>query len=604
MKKFLRLFLLLLLLVFIGLGANGGCGGCGEDTVKPQVMLTGPTNNSIVSGIVPIKAEATDNIGVVKVEFYIDGSKVGEDTSSPYEYSWNTDSLQYNSTHIIQAKAYDVAGNVGESPVITVKIGDTQKPEVTITNPASSIVPGSAIITIKASVQDRSKTSKIPTGIQKVEFYVDDNKIGEATASPYACNWDTSGLKHNTTHTITVKAYDNAGNIGTASLSVTINVEWTVLMYLDGHNNLGPYIQNELNYLNNVTSTAGINVVILAGLNQTNPLSYLRYFHNGIFQTLSQGNYNFGDPALLQNFLTTGIQNFPAKKYMLILCDHGSGWRRPIEGTFTRDICWDDIYDSSLTMPELKSSLQYAVSLLGKKIDLVYFDACLMGNVEVDYEIKDLVSYVISSEATAWIGSSGRWYSILNQLVANPTMSPSSLGVLTAQTYFSSYPTLERTIAVNDLSKIDDVMEKIYYFAHYLRDCLPNSASAAMYWRNQTQSFAPYGNYPEVYIDLYQYADFVLNNTSYSNLQNAALALMSSITSSVLYYAFYGYSSAKGYSIWFPDSVTYYTYGFSKYSTLDFSQSTYGNEWFWFLYDEFTALQSSTQKGKVRIDKK
>ena len=604
MKKFLKLFLLLSLLAFIGLGANGGCGGCGEDTVKPQVMITEPGDNSTVSGIVPIKANATDNVGVVKVEFYVDDSKIGEDTSSPYVCNWDTSSLQYNSTHIIQAKAYDNAGNVGESPIITVKIGDTQTPEVTITSPASSVVPGSAIITIKASVQDRSKTSKVPTGIQKVEFYVDDNEIGEDTSSPYACNWDTSGLKHNTTHIITVKAYDNAGNIGTASLSVTINVEWTVLMYLDGHNNLGPYIQNELNYLNNVTSTAGINVVILAGLSQTNPLSYLRYFHNGTFQTLGQGNYNFGDLSLLQSFLTHEVQNYPAKRYMLILCDHGSGWRNTINKSLMRDICFDDIYDDSLTIPELKSALQPVVSLLGKKIDLVYFDACLMGNVEVDYEIKDLVSYVLSSEATAWIGSSGRWYSILNQLVANPTMSPGSLGVLTAQTYFSSYPTIERTIAVKDLSKIDDVMGKIYYFAYYLRGCLPGSASAALYWRNQTQSFAPYTDYPEVYIDLYQYADFIVNNIDYDNLQTAATNLMSSITSSVLYYAFYGYSSAKGYSIWFPNSVTYYNDGYSKYSALDFSQSTYGNEWLWFLYDEFTALTTgSTQKGKVRINK-
>jgi hypothetical protein len=243
------------------------------------------------------------------------------------------------------------------------------------------------------------------------------------------------------------------------------------------------------------------------------------------------------------------------------------------------------------------------VSLLGKKIDLVYFDACLMGNVEVDYEIKDLASYLVSSEAVGW-GGGTRWDNILNQLVANPTMSPDSLGVLTAQTYFSSYPTMERTIAVKDLSKIDDIMEKIYYFAYYLRDCLPDSASAAMYWRNQTQGFAPYGDYPEVYIDLYQYADFIANNTSYSNLQNAALDLMSSITSSTLYYAFYGYSSAKGYSIWFPNSVTYYTDGYSKYSALDFSQSTYGDEWLQFLNDEFTVLTTgSTQKGKVRIDK-
>lgn len=61
-----------------------------------------------------------------------------------------------------------------------------------------------------------------------------------------------------------------------------------------------------------------------------------------------------------------------------------------------------------------------------------------------------------------------------------------------------------------------------------------------MYHRNNTQSFAPYSDYPEVYIDLYQFANFVANNTDYTKLKDAALNLMSSITSSVLYYAYAG----------------------------------------------------------------
>ena len=578
----------LALLVILGLFVMGqaGCGGCpGGDTVKPSVFISSPTDGSIVSGTVTIQATATDNIGVVKVEFYIDGSKVGEDTSSPYEYSWNTDTLTYGSTHTIQAKAYDNAGNVGESPVITVTVGDTQAPVVTINSPGS-IAPGSAIVQVQVSVQDRGKKTKVPTGIQKVEFYVDGTKIGEDTTSPYQCNWDTSGLKHNTIHTITVRAYDNANNTGEASITTTINAEWTILMYLDGHNNLGPYIQNELNYLNNVTSTAGINVLILAGLSQTNPLSYLYYFHNGTFQTLAQGNYNFGDPATLQNFLAYGIQSFPAKKYLVIIMNHGSGWRKRPVKPLTRDICWDDIYNSSLTMPELKSALQSAVSLLGRKIDLMYFDACVMGTIEVDYEIKDLASYLVSSEATGW-GGETRWDLIFNQLVSNPSISPASLGILTAQVYFNSYSGLKRTIAVKDLSKIDTIANDIYYFAQYLRDCINASASAIMYWRNQTTSFAPYSNYPEVYIDLYQYANYIANNTSYSNLQNAALNLMNNITSSTLYCAYSGYSSARGYSIWFPQDLTYYNDGYLKYSALDFSQATCGNEWLQFLYPTF-----------------
>jgi len=124
MKKLFRLIIFFIILALFVMGLNG-CQGCpGGDTTKPNVIISSPANNSTVSGIVLINATATDNVGVVKVEFYIDNNKVGEDTSSPYEYNWNTDNLQYNSTHTIQAKAYDNAGNVGESPVVTVTIGE------------------------------------------------------------------------------------------------------------------------------------------------------------------------------------------------------------------------------------------------------------------------------------------------------------------------------------------------------------------------------------------------------------------------------------------------------------------------------------------------
>ncbi|MCX7795063.1 MAG: clostripain-related cysteine peptidase [bacterium] len=604
MKKFLSFLVLFIILALFVMGQSG-CIGCGptQDTVKPVVVIAYPYNGQTVSGIVVIQATASDNVGIAKVEFYIDGGKVGDDNSSPYEYSWNTDSLTLNSNHTIQAKAYDNAGNIGESPIITVIIGDTQAPLITITSPGS-IIPGSAIVQIQAQVIDRDKKGKIPTGIQKVEFYVDGNKIGEDLISPYQCNWDTSGLKHNTVHTITVKAKDNSGNVGEASTSVTINVEWTILWYIDGHNNLGPYFLNELNRLYNVTSTDSINILILAGLSETNPLSYLYYFHNGTFQTLAQGNYNFGDPATLQNFLSYGIQNFPAKKYLLIIGNHGSGWRKKVlEENLVRDICWDDIHGgASISMPELKSVLQSAVNLLGRKIDLLYFDACCMGTIEVDYEIKDLVSYLVSSEAVGWVGIT-RWDTIFNQLVSSPTMSPGNLGKLIAQTYFSNYSGVDRTIAVKDLSKIDTIVNDIYYFAHYLRDCVSASASAIMYWRNQTQSFAPYSNYPSVYIDLYQFANHIADHTSYNNLQNAALTLMSDIESSTLWWGYAGYSSAKGYSIWFPANLTYYNDGYTKYSALDFAQSTKGHEWFLFLYEELTALASRNEIDKTVIER-
>jgi len=228
MKKYLRLLALLVILGLFVMGQSGctGCGGSTADTTKPSVLISSPADGSTVSDAVTVRATATDNVGVVKVEFYIDGSKVGEDASSPYEYSWNTDTLTYGSTHTIQAKAYDNAGNVGESPQITVTIGDTQAPQVTITNPQNGQTV-SGTVTIQAQVTERSKKTKAPSGIAKVEFYIDNNKVGEDTSSPYEYSWNTTQYTDGT-HTITAKAYDNAGNVGESPvISVTISAPVT-----------------------------------------------------------------------------------------------------------------------------------------------------------------------------------------------------------------------------------------------------------------------------------------------------------------------------------------------------------------------------------------
>lgn len=118
-KHYKILILLLLFTPFI-MGQVGSL-GC-RDSIKPAVVITFPTNGSIISGIIPINVEATDNIGVTKVEFYIDGIKIETASTRPYKYSWDTTNLQDESIHTIQVKAYDISGNVGESPIVTVTI--------------------------------------------------------------------------------------------------------------------------------------------------------------------------------------------------------------------------------------------------------------------------------------------------------------------------------------------------------------------------------------------------------------------------------------------------------------------------------------------------
>ena len=180
------------------------------DLQSPQVTIINPTNGTIVRGLVTVTAEAQDNVEVSKVEFYVDGTKIGEDTVKPYQYDWDTE-LTDDSTHTIQAKAYDMIGNSGQSNIVSVRVANC-KPEVRIVSPTNgSTVRG--VVTITAEAQDN-------VGVSKVEFYIDGTKVAEDTSEPYQYNWDTIGLTNDSTHTIQAKAYDIIGNSGQSDIVV------------------------------------------------------------------------------------------------------------------------------------------------------------------------------------------------------------------------------------------------------------------------------------------------------------------------------------------------------------------------------------------------
>ena len=95
-------------------------GSTTADTTPPIVAIVSPSNGGTVSGSVTVSASATDNIGVTKVEFWVNGVLSATDASSPYSFSWNTRKL--SGTHTIVAKAFDAAGNSATSSPYTVSV--------------------------------------------------------------------------------------------------------------------------------------------------------------------------------------------------------------------------------------------------------------------------------------------------------------------------------------------------------------------------------------------------------------------------------------------------------------------------------------------------
>lgn len=102
------------------------------DPQAPTVSITNPTNNGTVSGTLTVTANAADNVGVVGVQFLLDGNNLGvEDTSSPYSVSWNTISSS-NGSHSLTARARDAAGNSTTSTVVTVNVANAGGVPLTI----------------------------------------------------------------------------------------------------------------------------------------------------------------------------------------------------------------------------------------------------------------------------------------------------------------------------------------------------------------------------------------------------------------------------------------------------------------------------------------
>jgi hypothetical protein len=184
------------------------------DTIQPTTMVTTPSADSTVSGVVSVGIIGTDNVGVTKVEWYLNGTLISSSASASATFAWNTATYS-NGSWILQARAYDAAGNIGTSAInVTVQntVPDTTAPTATITAPASgSTVSG--VVSVNVSATDN-------VSVTKVEWYLNGTMAGTSATASAAFTWNTTGYPNGPCN-LQAKAYDAAGNVG---VSTTLNV--------------------------------------------------------------------------------------------------------------------------------------------------------------------------------------------------------------------------------------------------------------------------------------------------------------------------------------------------------------------------------------------
>ena len=185
------------------------------DITDPLVSIASPDEGSTVSSSITVRVSATDNVGVERVELYIDGALFGTSTTEPHNFYWNTNDLT-EGYYELSAIAYDTSGNIGHSNSVTVYVHNQQEqditlPVVSITSPADG-AHLSKLVKIKVLASDN-------IGVTRMQLYVDGALKVDKQASVISWPWNVKKASSGE-HIISSKAYDAAGNVGTASITI------------------------------------------------------------------------------------------------------------------------------------------------------------------------------------------------------------------------------------------------------------------------------------------------------------------------------------------------------------------------------------------------
>ncbi len=224
------------------------------------------------------------------------------------------------------------------------------------------------------------------------------------------------------------------------------SAEWTVLVYLDGDNNLDPDSVTDVAEMMTVGSTEKVNVLVL--WDRYSEPAYLYRVLPGEMELLDGLTVNgipvngqevsMADWHVLEAFVDYGKANYPADRFMLDLWDHGNAFGYA---------CWDDHADPEWATPARAISLsEVGQALEGSGVmDILTYDGCTIGMAEIAYELSLItaetnvqIGYLVASEE--YIPYNGYAYNnVLGQMNEMEDMSAAAVAKMLVDEYAATY---------------------------------------------------------------------------------------------------------------------------------------------------------------------
>lgn len=373
--------------------------------------------------------------------------------------------------------------------------------------------------------------------------------------------------------------------------------KWTFMVFIAGDNDLEGAGYNDIEEMKRVGSNANLNIVVQFD-NMREEVVRRYYIKPGVaevVQTLPETNT--GDPQVLSDFISWAMTNYPAEHYLVDVWNHGTGWEDVPEnynydnlrggGKPNKEKLRSSIFFSTIKKVHEdednqraiaidvsardfldNQELQKALATVGRPIDVVGFDACLMNMLEVAYQLKGQAHYLVGSEELE-PGPGWAYNKVLSILANAPDTSPRALAQQMVQKYAEAYKgTRKVTQSALDAAQLTAVAEAVDCLGGALKKHLDDVYRSLPVIRTQVQGFDNIN-----YVDLFDLAELMKKDCSVPDVKNAAervAALVAEDTDNRLVIENFHSEDIKfahGISIYFPTQRDHFA---PNYRQLDF----------------------------------